>query len=160
MKDAEIKIRSLGYTFTSTECVDMDDTKKELYISMNKIFDVSVELLANYSKLHPLNHSDKVVCNRLSNSLIKRVNDIKLKFLYGSVHITSSIINTFSFFITKELLELFDEYDSKFHKSFSYSELFEHHAQHTFWHVQMMIDQIFHPEVYMELTEKYFKSAA
>ena len=153
-------INVAGYTVPINFGTVKSSASEEMYLSVNHLFDEAIKAVSSYTELHPMIKKDKSKVVRLSNLLIQEIKDIKINFLHGMINIEEENIFLFSFFTLRELDLLFQRYDSKFHSSFSYYELFTHHTQHTFWHVQMMIHHIFPPEVYTELTEKYFRSAA
>ncbi len=160
MKLLPTKIKISGYAFPTNMWEGKSNESKELYVSVIDTFDKAIDAVSTYTTLHPMIKKEKAKVVRLSNLLIQEIKDIKINFLHGMINIEEANLFLFSFFTLRELDLLFQRYDSKFQNCFSYYELAEHHTQRTFWHVQMMIHHIFPPEVYTELTEKYFRSAA
>lgn len=153
-------INVAGYTVPINFGTVKSSTSEEMYLSVNHLFDEAIKAVSSYTTLHPMIKKDKAKVVRLSNLLIQEIKDIKINFLHGMINIEEENIFLFSFFTLRELDLLFQRYDSKFQNCFSHYEFAEHHSQQTFWHVQMMINHLFHPNVYMELTDKYFKSVA
>ena len=160
MSNLALTIKVSGYTVPTNFGTVKSSASEALYLSVNHLFDEAIKAVSSYTELHPMIKKDKSKVVRLSKLLIQEIKDMKINFLHGMINVEEENVFLFSFFTLAELDMLFQVYDSKFHRSFSYYELAEHHAQHTFWHVQMMINQIFSPEVYSELTNQYFNSAA
>ncbi len=160
MSNLALTIKVSGYTVPTNFGTVKSSASEALYLSVNHLFDEAIKAVSSYTDLHPLIKKDKSKIVRLSKLLIREIEEMRINFLHGMINVEEENLFLFSFFTLRELDLLFQKYDSKFQNCFSHYEFAEHHAQQTFWHVQMMINHLFHPNVYMELTDKYFKSVA